>query len=174
MCGVFGVLHDPSLDFNIKEFERLVSKLEKRGPDSLNSYEFLLENLVLKFGHTRLSILDLEETGNQPMHSTSGRFSIIYNGEIYNHLDLRQKLDSTTSYPWKGTSDTETLLALFENYSVSQVLNKLDGMFSFILFDDRKKELIIARDFSGEKPLYISTSNNVCWLVSCTKITFCT
>ena len=85
----------------------------KRGPDHSDVKEYFLEDRVLRFGHNRLSILDLSSNGNQPMVSSNKRFVIIFNGEIYNHLELR-KLNCFSNYDWKSTSDTETLLSLFQ------------------------------------------------------------
>ena len=159
MCGVFGILHNENKQIDEYFLSGLQGSLARRGPDNQGTLEFLIESKKLKLGHTRLSILDLEETGNQPMQSHSGRFCIIYNGEIYNHLDLRKKIEKKRKIFWMGTSDTETLLAMFENFSVSQVLNEIRGMFSFALFDKKERKLFLARDQAGEKPLYLSTSS---------------
>ena len=159
MCGIFGILHNENKQIDDCFLSGLQGSLTRRGPDNEGIQEFLIDSKKLKFGHTRLSILDLEETGNQPMQSHSGRFSIIYNGEIYNHLDLRKKVEKKSKISWRGTSDTETLLAMFENFSVSQVLNGIRGMFSFALFDKKERKLFLARDQAGEKPLYLSTSS---------------
>jgi len=159
MCGVFGILHNENKQIDEYFFSGLQGSLARRGPDNQAIEEFLIDSKKLKFGHTRLSILDLEETGNQPMQSHSGRFSIIYNGEIYNHLDLRKKAEKKRKISWVGTSDTETLLTMFEIYPVSQVLNEIRGMFSFALFDKKERKLFLARDQAGEKPLYLSTSS---------------
>jgi asparagine synthase (glutamine-hydrolysing) len=160
MCGIFGSLHSFDYDFSDHDFRSLLKKIDRRGPDNTGISHHNLESGILKLGHTRLSILDLNPSGHQPMESMSKRFSIIFNGEIYNHLEIRKELEQQYSIEWRGTSDTETLLALLESESLTTSLNKLEGMFSFLLFDKKRNELIIARDHSGEKPLYISTSNN--------------
>lgn len=160
MCGILGVVHKNNCNISSDYFFNLLNKIDRRGPDKKDFKEFLHKNFLLKLGHTRLSILDLSDTGNQPMQSNSGRFTIIYNGEIYNHLELRKNLESKSQISWRGTSDTETLLALFEAFETEQVLNSVEGMFSFCLHDKLKNKLVLARDRAGEKPLYLSTSNN--------------
>jgi len=159
MCGVLGIIHTENKQIDNFFLSGFDGNLSKRGPDNQGSTEFTVNSKKLKLGHTRLSILDLQDSGNQPMQSKSGRFSIIYNGEIYNHLDLRRRLEEKGTISWRGTSDTETLLAMFESQSTEEVLNSLHGMFAFCLFDKKKNELTIARDFAGEKPLYISSSS---------------
>ena len=97
------------------------------------------------------------------MFSNSNRYVLIYNGEIYNHRELRSYLESfckNKNIIWKGTSDTETLLEGFELLGVEKMLNKTIGMFAFALWDKKIKELLIARDRMGEKPVYYGWSNN--------------
>jgi len=160
MCGILGVVHNNNCNISSDYFFELLNTIERRGPDKKDFNEFSYKDLSLKLGHTRLSILDLNDTGDQPMQSHSGRFTLIYNGEIYNHTELRKRLDSKGHVSWRGTSDTETLLALFERFGVEDVLASVEGMFSFCLHDNVKNKLVLARDRTGEKPLYISTSNN--------------
>ena len=113
MCGVLGLIHDNRMKISSDFFLSILSSLDRRGPDRRDFIDLSLDNFSLKLGHTRLSIIDLKETGNQPMESHSGRFTIIYNGEIYNHKELRKKIETTGGLKWRGTSDTETLLAMF-------------------------------------------------------------
>ena len=95
------------------------------------------------------------------MHSVTKRFTLVFNGEIYNHLDVRKLIESKTKTQfWKGTSDTETLLALFENFGIHESLNLLSGMFSFAIYDNKSKSLFAARDRFGVKPFFYHKSNN--------------
>tara|TARA_Y100000816_G_C26108192_1_gene589870 strand:- start:8556 stop:10448 length:1893 start_codon:yes stop_codon:yes gene_type:complete len=124
-----------------------------RGPD--NSGVWLDRNSGTVLGHQRLAIIDLSSAGNQPMQSKSGRYIITYNGEIYNHLEVRRELErSDSGIKWQGNSDTETLLESIEYWGVEKVLNKIDGMFAFGIWDQKNRSLILARDRLGEKPLY--------------------
>jgi asparagine synthase (glutamine-hydrolysing) len=105
--------------------------------------------------HRRLSILDLSPAGHQPMHSASGRWVLAYNGEIYNHLGLRQQLAAEGAAPaWRGHSDTETMLACFEAWGIERTLQASGGMFAIALWDRNERTLTLARDRVGEKPLY--------------------
>jgi asparagine synthase (glutamine-hydrolysing) len=120
-----------------------------RGPDDAGAWADAQAGIAL--GHRRLSIVDLSAAGHQPMHSDGGRYVIAFNGEIYNHLELRAELDGIK---WRGHSDTETLLAGFEALGVEATLQKTVGMFAIALWDKQNKMLTLARDRFGEKPLY--------------------
>jgi asparagine synthase (glutamine-hydrolysing) len=125
-----------------------------RGPDDAG---FWIEARgLMAFAHRRLAIIDLSPAGAQPMASSSGRFVVAYNGEIYNHLELRRALENVGAAPnsWRGHSDTETLLACFEAWGVEQTLQQSVGMFAFALWDEQNNALTLARDRFGEKPLY--------------------
>lgn len=154
MCGFFG-LQSFEFDKNQKvlALRNAIKLLNSRGPDSNN---FILDdqgNLALS--HNRLSILDLSQNGSQPMQSISGNFTIVYNGEIYNHLKLRKELERNKNFKrWKGTSDTETLLQAIEIWGIENTLQKINGMFSFAAWNKISKSLYLARDRFGEKPLY--------------------
>ncbi len=120
-----------------------------RGPDAAGVWADAAAGIAL--AHRRLSILDLSPAGSQPMASASGRFVIVFNGEIYNHLDLRRMLGELA---WSGHSDTETLLACIEAWGIAPTLSRLTGMFAFAVWDSARRELTLARDRPGEKPLY--------------------
>jgi asparagine synthetase B (glutamine-hydrolysing) len=105
-----------------------------------------------------LSILELSAAGRQPMLSASRRFVIAFNGEIYNHIDLRATLDAEQRVAWHGNSDTETLLAAVERWGVKAALERSVGMFAIVLWDTRTRTLTLARDRMGEKPLYYGRS----------------
>ena len=158
MCGIVGCYHKKSYNLNKENFLTITEKLKNRGPDNLGYCEFNFESSKLRFGHRRLSILDLSQAGNQPMVSSTGRYTIVYNGEIYNHNELRSKIDTESKINWRGTSDTETLLYLIEKMGIEIALKNIEGMFSFCIYDKKSNELIFARDKSGEKPLYIITN----------------
>lgn len=153
MCGIIGFI---SLRRSIglsEEITRMVCKLSHRGPDRQAVWTDDIVGLAL--GHSRLAIQDISPAGDQPMVSDSGNFVIIFNGEIYNHLDLRNVLISENKkIDWKGTSDTETLLACVEAWGLDITLKRCSGMFALALWDKCRKILTIARDRLGEKPLY--------------------
>jgi asparagine synthase (glutamine-hydrolysing) len=153
MCGIVGMM-----SYRGTEYSRIVSEMAERiryrGPD--NSGVWGDSNYGLAIGHVRLSILDLSPAGHQPMESASGRYVIVFNGEIYNHLELRGQLAGLS---WRGHSDTETLLAAFETWGVEKTLQTTAGMFALALWDRVERCLILARDRIGEKPLYYGWSN---------------
>lgn len=154
MCGLSGILRAPIVrtkpDLR-QTLHRMTDCLSSRGPDA----EGLWVEDGIALGHRRLSILDLSETGAQPMQSFNKRFSIVYNGEIYNHLEIRKALENeTTALSWAGHSDTETLLAGISHWGIDETLKRAKGMFAFALWDRVEKRLTLARDRIGEKPLY--------------------
>jgi asparagine synthase (glutamine-hydrolysing) len=130
--------------------------IQHRGPDDLGSWADASAGIAL--GFCRLSILDLSSAGHQPMHSASGRFVMTFNGEIYNHKDLRELLSATQlctfTEHWRGHSDSETLLACFEAWGLEETLKKTVGMFAIALWDTQTHTLHLTRDRFGEKPLY--------------------
>lgn len=146
MCGILGSTANTGSD----RFKIALDKLEYRGPDANGYY---IDHKV-QLGHTRLSIIDLNERSNQPMSSADGRYVIVYNGEIYNFQEIRAELD----YEFITESDTEVVLAAFMVFGIELTLKKMRGMFAFAIYDSLKSEIIIARDHIGKKPLYFSTS----------------
>ena len=123
MCGINGCMHDQDLDFSMKQFDLNTDYLKHRGPDQKNSIDFLIKNNFLKFGHRRLSIIDLHTLANQPMNSCFDNFCIIFNGEIYNHLYIRKLISDKENIEWKTSCDTETLINLFEFFDINEALN---------------------------------------------------
>jgi asparagine synthase (glutamine-hydrolysing) len=164
MCGIAGFIDarkSLSLEASHNILRNMSQAISHRGPDSSGIWSDFQSGIFL--GHQRLAILDLSSAGHQPMESQSKRFQISFNGEIYNHLQLRDMLLSEHKVNhWKGTSDTETLLAIIECYGLKEALKKLDGMFAFALWDSLQKKLFLCRDRFGEKPLYFSpgSANN--------------
>ncbi len=154
MCGLAGFLGAsyPKLSLEL-QITCMTNAIQHRGPN--DSGYWIDESAGLVLGHRRLSILDLSPAGHQPMQSACGRFLLVFNGEIYNHLELRARLEKTRQAPaWRGHSDTETLLACFAAWSIEQTLQATVGMFALALWDRQERTLVLARDRLGEKPLY--------------------
>lgn len=159
MCGIVGFWGAKNYNNIENLIDRMSSKLISRGPDDFGNW--VKKEIGLAIGHRRLSILDISHTGSQPMVSSSKRFIISFNGEIYNHLEIRKEISDKYFYnSWKGHSDTETLLASIEFFGFEQTLSKIIGMFAFSLWDSDKNILYLARDRIGEKPLYYGRSND--------------
>jgi asparagine synthase (glutamine-hydrolysing) len=155
MCGLVGFFRPEGLSAASRDgiIKAITATLAHRGPDDSGTWVDAVSGIAL--GHRRLSILDLSSAGHQPMSSASGRYVIVFNGEIYNHLQLRKELERLGSSPvWRGHSDTETLLYGFERWGIEPALKKTVGMFAFALWDRRQRVLTLARDRMGEKPLY--------------------
>lgn len=152
MCGFVGYIHQElnrSPEGSVEQLLRMADAMTSRGPDS--SGHWVDNKTGVGLAHRRLAILDLSDAGHQPMVSSTGRYVISYNGEIYNHLRLRDEL---SEYEWRGHSDTETLLACIEELGLEATLRKASGMFAFALWDRDAEELSLARDRFGEKPVY--------------------
>jgi len=153
MCGLTG-------GWALRDFEvlrdampRMTAALSHRGPD--DSGQWSDADAGVAFGHRRLAIVDLSPQGHQPMLSSSKRFVLAFNGEIYNHLDLRRDLEKAGCAPlWRGHSDSETLLAVVDAWGVEQAIRRCVGMFAIALWDRSERELWLFRDRLGEKPLY--------------------
>lgn len=155
MCGFVGFLTDQASGFEGLEamVTRMANTIEHRGPDDAGAWVDVQSGLAL--GFRRLSIIDLSPAGHQPMESSGGRFIIAFNGEVYNHLELRAELLAADAAPvWRGHSDTETLLAGFEHWGFEVTLAKTVGMFAIALWDVHERKLHLTRDRFGEKPLY--------------------
>lgn len=155
MCGFTGLI--TSLPGNAGGLEAIATRMaltiQHRGPDDAGAWADTQAGIA--FGHRRLSIVDLSPAGHQPMHSATGRYVLVFNGEIYNHQALRAELQDAGAAPeWRGHSDTETLLAACEHWGLEATLKKTVGMFAIALWDMRERTLQLARDRFGEKPLY--------------------
>lgn len=167
MCGINGILH---LQSQKKVDERILTKmrdsLEHRGPDDKGL--FIENNIGL--GHRRLSILDVSKAGHQPFLSDEGRYILVFNGEIYNFKEFYPELKSN-GFDIRTTSDTEVLLKLFQMHGL-KMLNRLNGMFAFAIWDKTEKKLTIVRDRMGVKPLYYSFYNETLYFASEQKALF--
>jgi asparagine synthase (glutamine-hydrolysing) len=147
MCGIVGVWSTNSVETQEKYVDTILKKQYHRGPD--NSSKITIDDITL--GHNRLAIIDLNQNANQPFVSNCGRYSVVFNGEIYNYLELKRDLD----YNFKTHSDTEVLLASYIKYG-EKCIEKFNGMFSFALYDRLEKTLFCARDRIGKKPFVYS------------------
>jgi len=154
MCGIFGYLSDGIGRGEVQEVVgRALLAMRHRGPDSNGIW--IADTGRLAFGHVRLAIQDLTESGHQPMHSASGRYCITFNGEIYNHREIRTRLEQAGSaVSWRGSSDTETIVSSVDAVGVSETLKSMVGMFAMAIWDRDEEVLYLARDRLGEKPLY--------------------
>ncbi len=159
MCGIAGLLRPGGGDESeLSGIARnMTDALAYRGPDA--SGNWTKASAGIAFGHRRLSVLELSLAGSQPMHSDCGRFTVTFNGEIYNHLDIRAELEAAGAAPnWRGHSDTETLLYAVRHWGVEAALRRLSGMFALALWDEGERTLTLARDRFGEKPLFYGWS----------------
>lgn len=151
MCGIAGFLNDGGFDPSSARriAKEMALTLRSRGPD--DEGEWIDGSAGIALAHRRLAVVDLTTAGHQPMTSSSGRYVLALNGEIYNHAALRLRI---RSFDWRGSSDTEVLLAAIEEWGIEAVLQRVVGMFAFALWDAEERELFLARDRLGEKPLY--------------------
>lgn len=145
MCGFLGQYNSTPLPEG--EFKAILALGKHRGPDQTGYWV----NPQTQLGFNRLSILDLTDAGNQPMKSPNEKFMVVFNGEIYNHLEIRKRLPS---YEYKGTSDTETLTFALEIWGIEKTINAIDGMFAIGIYDILDESLYLVRDFAGTKPLF--------------------
>src|SRR5690606_39030395 len=143
MCGIVGSINSILL-------ESQLDLIKHRGPDASALVETELGPNKIFLGHTRLSILDLSEAGNQPMFTDCGNYGIVFNGEIYNHKELRKKINGIE---FNGQSDTETILYYLRKFGINAV-KEFNGIFAFAFLDKIKQKLYLVRDHLGVKPLY--------------------
>lgn len=148
MCGIAGLISVMNIPDGRQRVERAVSLLRHRGPD----YSRVESRGEVHLGHARLSIIDTSEKGHQPMSDSEGRVTVVFNGEIYNYRDLRERL-TALGHTFHSESDTEVLLHAYLHYGL-EFLHELNGFFAFAIYDHRSGELLLARDRMGIKPLY--------------------
>ena len=153
MCGISGIWRNSDSSFDLQSIERMKLKMIHRGPDGNGTWYSNRHKVIL--GHNRLSIIDLSQNAAQPM--TRGVYTISFNGEIYNYLELKLELENK-NVVFSTDSDTEVLLAAYQTWG-TDMLQKLDGMFAFAIYDEIKDELFCARDRFGEKPFYYGFYN---------------
>ena len=161
MCGYSGFINfdkQNSEQNNIQNLKKMLNEIKFRGPDDSGIWNY--KNLLF-IGHNRLSIMDLSKKGSQPMISQNKRYVIAYNGEIYNHLFLRQNIRDGKKVFWNSTSDTETILEHINLFGLEKSLESFQGMFSLALVDKIENKLFLSRDGMGEKPLYYGFNSNI-------------
>jgi asparagine synthase (glutamine-hydrolysing) len=155
MCGIAGIFRPDggSGDALLQSVKAMTATLFHRGPDRGDVWAD--PKGKIGFGHRRLSILDLSDAGSQPMRTECGRFTVTFNGEIYNHQEIRSELERVGGAPcWRGLSDTETLLYAVRQWGIEAALRRFNGMFAFALWDAQRQLLTLCRDRFGEKPLF--------------------
>lgn len=156
MCGIAGIINSEK---NIKDLEEEIKKMtdiiEHRGPNAKGYY---IENNKVAFGHRRLSILDLSNIGNQPMSINDNELVIIFNGEIYNYIEIKQDLQNK-GYNFKSNTDTEVILYAYKEWGKNCV-NKFNGMWAFAIYDRKNSRIFCSRDRFGVKPFYYKLENN--------------
>ena len=160
MCGITGFINHKSISKDSMEsiIHDMTNTLKHRGPDASGIWVNEINKIAL--GHARLSIIDLTNHAVQPMHTLCGRYTLVFNGEVYNYLDIRKELDDSFKIEWKSNSDTEVILYSIKHWGFETAINKFIGMFAFALWDGKDKSLFLARDRLGIKPLYWSFFNN--------------
>jgi len=154
MCGILGVIQNKPIERGF--FKNKILKLKHRGPDHIDTMFFHDDQVAL--GHSRLSIIDLNVTGHQPMCNEDQTIWVTYNGEIYNYIELRNKLISN-GHSFKSNSDTEVIIHGYEEWGLKGLVNRIEGMFAFGIWDNNKQKLFAARDRLGIKPFYFLYEN---------------
>jgi asparagine synthase (glutamine-hydrolysing) len=159
MCGIVGLVGFKTR-FSTEELaaraQSMADRIRHRGPDDAGVYVDAAAQIAL--GFRRLSIIDLSREGHQPMRSVSGRYELVFNGEIYNFRELRRELERD-GHVFRGHSDTEVLLAGIEAWGLPAALKRAKGMLALALWDKARRELSLARDRVGKKPVYYGWAN---------------
>jgi asparagine synthase (glutamine-hydrolysing) len=156
MCGIAGILTTGAVAEG--SVRAMADALAHRGPDDQGVW--IDGQAGIGIGHRRLSVVDLSEAGHQPYHSRCGRYVLTYNGEIYNHADVRRAIEADGPVEWRGHSDTETLLEAVVHWGLAGALGRCSGMFALGLWDRQTRQLSLARDRIGEKPLFYGWNEN--------------
>ncbi len=161
MCGLAGIFSSEGVAANCIDWVNRMNKIqEHRGPDDVGVYQ---DNFCI-LGHRRLSIIDLSADGHQPFQSDDGRFQLVYNGEIYNYIELRDELKQQ-GWQFRTKTDTEVLLKAYLQYG-EKCLSKFNGMFAFVVYDTATQQVFLARDRVGIKPLYYAIVDSTLYFAS--------
>ena len=161
MCGLAGIFSSEGVAANCIDWVNRMNKIqEHRGPDDVGVYQ---DNFCI-LGHRRLSIIDLSADGHQPFQSDDGRFQLVYNGEIYNYIELRDEL-KLLGWQFRTKTDTEVLLKAYLQYG-EKCLSKFNGMFAFAIYDTATQRVFLARDRVGIKPLYYVIVDSILYFAS--------
>lgn len=152
MCGILGAFARSGTGISQKKVDAALAAIAHRGPDDAGAERYRVDSGEIMLGHTRLAIIDLSSAGHQPMHSRGGRYSIVYNGELYNYKELKDELRAA-GHQFSGGSDTEVLLAAWETWGYAS-LPRFIGMYAFAVLDRNEDKLICVRDPFGIKPFY--------------------
>jgi asparagine synthase (glutamine-hydrolysing) len=166
MCGIAGIINFNNTQVSNQQLMDMGKAIQHRGPDDNGIWN----HGSVGFAHQRLSIIDITSSGHQPMHSPDGQYTIVFNGEIYNHNEFRTEL-SQKGFQFRSTADTEVLLYMYITYG-AKMLHRLNGMFAFAIWDNTKQELFICRDRMGVKPLYYSSTSSSVYFASEPKAIF--
>lgn len=159
MCGIAGIWAKTPRTEIATVARNMSNLIVHRGPDSGDVWHD--NDPAIALAHRRLAIIDLSEAGRQPMHSASGRYVVVFNGEIYNHLDIRKEIEEISADAgWNGHSDTETIVSALDAWGLEGMLRRLNGMFAIAIWDRKLRQLHLARDRMGEKPLYYGKVGN--------------
>jgi len=156
MCGILAIVGEIQTEKIAEKNKKLLEILNHRGPDDFGYYY----DKYVFLGHRRLSIIDLSSEGKQPLKYSNEDLFIVFNGEIYNYLEIKQEIEEMNpNIQFKSKTDTEVILAAYEFYG-NKFLSKLNGMFSFLIYDKKRSKIIVARDRFGIKPLYYCRHDN--------------
>src|SRR5437868_4179312 len=148
MCGIAGIIQ-AFPKYHSQDVKKMTDAIAHRGPDGEKFWQN--NNETVLFGHRRLSIIDLSDNAAQPMHYLD-RYTIIHNGEVYNYIELKEELKKQ-GYVFNSQSDTEVIMAAYDHWK-EDCLEEFEGMFAFVIYDDKEKEVFSARDRFGEKPFF--------------------
>ena len=161
MCGIVGLINRIGAPGREDLARAMADKVIHRGPDGGGA--MAADNIAL--GHRRLSIIDLSDGGHQPMHTPDGRFSLSYNGEVYNYKELKAELEAE-GVRFRSRSDSEVVLQAIAHWGIEKAVPRFNGLFALICYDHKERKILVARDRYGIKPLYVCTLPKVILLAS--------